>query len=170
LFFDRTESFINGRKHLVSFFNLLGLKPVPQFGTLFGCQLFDCFLDFDQIAPYQSNELTNQTLTVLGMSQDLSGLDYKYLGMNNLRKCIDVIPCFTFPILGERNAGSEMSEFRNIGREEVAAEIQTPTRRFAEPSSDPWSLETNPSSLLILGSAILTDPLGEIRIVFLVAS
>ena len=37
-------------------------------------------------------------------------------------------------------------------------------------SSDPWSLETSPSSLLILGSAILTDPVGEIRIVFLVAS
>jgi hypothetical protein len=50
LFFDRTDSFINGRKHLISFFNLLGLKPVPQFGTLFGCQLFDCFLDFNQIA------------------------------------------------------------------------------------------------------------------------
>jgi hypothetical protein len=41
---------INGRKHLVSFFNLLGLKPVPQFGTLSGCQLFDCLLYFNQIA------------------------------------------------------------------------------------------------------------------------
>jgi hypothetical protein len=50
LFFDRTDSFINRRKHLVSFFNLLGLKPVPQFSTLSGCQLFDCFLDFNQIA------------------------------------------------------------------------------------------------------------------------
>jgi hypothetical protein len=50
LFFDGTDSFINGRKHLVSFLNLLGLKPVPQLGTLLGCQPFDRFLDFDQTA------------------------------------------------------------------------------------------------------------------------
>ena len=49
MFFDRTDSFINGRKHLVSFFNLLGSKPVPQFGTLSRCQRFDYFLDFNQI-------------------------------------------------------------------------------------------------------------------------
>ena len=77
MFFDRTDSFINGRKHLVSFFNLLGLKPVPQFGTLSGCQLFDCFLDFNQIAHNQSGEFKGQTLTVLGVSQDLSRLAYK---------------------------------------------------------------------------------------------
>jgi hypothetical protein len=57
----------------------------------------------------------------------------------------------------------------NNRKRNISAEIQTPTRRFAEPSSDPWSLEASPSSAVDLGSAILTDPFGEIRIVFLVA-
>lgn len=91
MFFDRTDSFINGRKHLVSFFNLLGLKPVPQFGTLLGCQLFDCFLDFNQIAHIKAVNFKVQTLTVLGVSQDLSSLSYKYLERKDLGKYIGVI-------------------------------------------------------------------------------
>ena len=91
MFFDRTDSFINGRKHLVSFFHLLGLKPVPQFGTLFGCQLFDCFLDFNQIAHIKTANFKVQTLTVLGVSQDLSSLSYKYLERKDLGKYIGVI-------------------------------------------------------------------------------
>jgi len=46
------------------------------------------------------------------------------------------------------------------------AQRKTPKRRFAEPSSDPWSLETSQSSLLILESAILTDPFGEFELSF----
>ena len=91
MFFDRTDSFINGRKHLVSFFNLLGLKPVPQFGTLFGCQLFDCFLDFNQIAHIKAVNFKVQTLTVLGVSQDVSSLSYKCLERKDLCKYIGVI-------------------------------------------------------------------------------
>jgi hypothetical protein len=48
----------------------------------------------------------------------------------------------------------------------LSAQRKTPTRRFAEPSPDPWSLETSPPSLLILESAILTGPVGEFELSF----
>jgi hypothetical protein len=60
---------------------------------------------FQSNCSYQSGEFKVQTLTVLGMSQDLSRLPYKYLEVKDLSKSIGVIYCFTQPALGKRNAG-----------------------------------------------------------------